>query len=143
MLIFLSLPGIGFLNLIWLRVFAFLKARTLLRILSNTFSLFLTELRGTLALHSSTAALLSLLLRFFLTCSFPLYCLESSTDLLLDKRLPNEKILSYNGEIPSKTAIYNPFSGTLYFRAVSISGRQIFNFSDRPRLLAGTVLFCD
>jgi hypothetical protein len=76
MLIFLSLLGIGFLNLIWLRVFAFLKARTLLRVLSNTFSLFLTVLRGTLALHSSIAALLSSFLRFFLTCSFPLYWLR-------------------------------------------------------------------
>jgi hypothetical protein len=47
--------------------------------------------------------------------------------------------LSYNGEKPSQTAIYNPFSGTLYFRAVSISGRQICNFSDQPILLAGTV----
>jgi hypothetical protein len=49
--------------------------------------------------------------------------------------------LSYNGEKPSQTAIYNPFSGTLYYRAVSISGRQIFNFSYQPRLLAGTVMF--
>jgi hypothetical protein len=38
MLIFLSLPYIGFLNLIWLRVLALLKARTLLRVLSNTLS---------------------------------------------------------------------------------------------------------
>jgi hypothetical protein len=38
MLIFLSPPDIDFLNLIWLRVLAFLKARTLLRVLSNSFS---------------------------------------------------------------------------------------------------------
>jgi hypothetical protein len=60
-------------------------------------------------------------------------------DLLLDKWLPNEKFLSNNGEIPSQIAIYNPFSKKLYFRGISISGRQIFNFSDRPRHLAGTV----
>jgi hypothetical protein len=59
-----------------LRVLAFLKARTLLRVLSNTFSWFLTVLRGTLALHSSTAALLSSFCRFFLTCSFRLYRLR-------------------------------------------------------------------
>jgi hypothetical protein len=47
--------------------------------------------------------------------------------------------LSNNSEIPSQIAIYNPISEKLYFRGVSISGRQIFNFSDRPRLLAGTV----
>jgi hypothetical protein len=43
--------------------------------------------------------------------------------------------LSYNGGIPSQTAIYNPFSGKLYSRDVYISGRQIFNFSDQSRLL--------
>jgi hypothetical protein len=47
-------------------------------------------------------------------------------DLLLYKRLLNERFLSYDGEIPSRTAIYNPFSGNLYFRGVYISGRQIF-----------------
>jgi hypothetical protein len=35
MLIYLSLPDIVFLNLIWLRVLAFVKARTLLRDLSK------------------------------------------------------------------------------------------------------------
>jgi hypothetical protein len=53
-----------------------LKARTLLRVLSNTLSWFLTVLRGTLALHSSTAALLSSFLWFFLTCSFLLHWLR-------------------------------------------------------------------
>jgi hypothetical protein len=38
MLIFLSLPDVDFLNLMWLRVLALWKARTLLRVLSNTFS---------------------------------------------------------------------------------------------------------
>jgi hypothetical protein len=33
MLIFLSLPDKGFLNLTWLMVLAFLRARTLLRVL--------------------------------------------------------------------------------------------------------------
>jgi hypothetical protein len=42
--------------------------------------------------------------------------LESAIDLILYKQLPNEKFLSDNGEIPSQTAIYNPFSGKLYFR---------------------------
>jgi hypothetical protein len=36
---------------------------------------------------------------------------ESATDLLFYKRLPNEKFLSYKYEIPSQTAIYNPFIG--------------------------------
>jgi hypothetical protein len=33
MLIYLSLPFIGLLDLMWLRVLAFMKARTLLRVL--------------------------------------------------------------------------------------------------------------
>jgi hypothetical protein len=36
MLIYLSLPDIGLLGLMWLTVMAFVKARTLLRVLSNT-----------------------------------------------------------------------------------------------------------
>jgi hypothetical protein len=35
---YISLPDIGFLNLMWLKVLAFVKARTLLRVNSNTFS---------------------------------------------------------------------------------------------------------
>ncbi len=73
MLIFLSLSDIGLLNLIWLRVLAFVNARTLLS-------------QGP------------------------------------HKHL---QLLSCNGEIPSQTAIYNPFSGKLYFRGVCISGRQL------------------
>jgi hypothetical protein len=76
MLIFLRLPDIGFLDLVWLRELAFVKARNLFRVPSNTFSRFLIVLRGTLALHDSTAALLLLFLRFFLTCSFSLYSLR-------------------------------------------------------------------
>ena len=89
MLIFISLPDIGFLNLFWLRVLALWKP-------GPSLSWFLTVLRGTLALHSSTAALLSSFLRFFLTCSFPLHWLtvESAKDLLLHERLPNKKYLS-------------------------------------------------
>ncbi len=76
MLIYLSLPDIGLLGLMWLTVLAFVKARTLLRVLSNTFSWFLTVLTGILALHSSTAALLSSFRGFFLTWSLPLYLLR-------------------------------------------------------------------
>jgi hypothetical protein len=56
MLIYLGLPDIGFMDLIWLMRLAFVKTRTLLRVLSNTFSWFLIVLRGTLAF---AAALLS------------------------------------------------------------------------------------
>jgi hypothetical protein len=94
MLIFLSLPDKGFLNLIWLRVLAFLRARTLLRVLSNTFSWFLTVLRGSLALHSSTAALLSSFQGFSWHVFFHFTGLESAINWLLDKQLPNKKFLS-------------------------------------------------
>jgi hypothetical protein len=58
------------------KILALLKARTLLRVLSNTLSWFLTVLRRILALPSSTAALLSSFVRFFLTCSFLLHWLR-------------------------------------------------------------------
>jgi serine protease inhibitor ecotin len=60
-------------------------------------------------------------------------CSESKKNLLFYQQLLNEKFLSYNGEIPFQTAIYNPFSGELYYRSVYISGRQICNFLDWPR----------
>jgi hypothetical protein len=44
---------------------------------------------------------------------------------------------SYNGEIPSQTAIYK-----LCNRGVFITRRKIFNFLNRPRLLVVTVVGC-
>jgi hypothetical protein len=65
--------------------------------------------------------------------------LDSAKDLLLHERLPNKKCLSLNNEISSHTAVYNPFSVKLYFRSLYITGKKLFNFLYRPRLLAGTV----
>jgi hypothetical protein len=115
------------------------KARTLPRVLSNPFGWFLTVLRGTLALHNSTAALLSSFSRFFLTYSFPLYWLRKWYRFTFLWTAAKKKAFVLYWWNNTQTAIYNPFSGKLYFRGVYISGRQIINFSDWPRLLAVTV----
>jgi hypothetical protein len=51
----------------------FAKARTLLKALSDIFSLLMIMLRGTLALHRSTATLFSLFLEVFVYCSILLF----------------------------------------------------------------------
>jgi hypothetical protein len=51
-------------------------------------------------------------------------------------------LLNVNNELPSHTAVKNPFSAKLYFRGLCITGKKIFNFLDRSRLLAGTV-YCN
>ncbi len=53
--------------------------------------------------------------------------------------MPKKKYLSYNNKIASRTAVYNPFSVKLDFRGLTITGKKLFNFLHRPRLLAGTV----
>jgi hypothetical protein len=68
-----------------------------LRVLSNNFICFLTVLRDTLALHSSTAASCHHFGNFPWHVLFHFTGLESAIDLLLDKWLPNEKFLSHNG----------------------------------------------
>ncbi len=128
MLIFLSLPDIGFLNLIWLRVLALWKARTLLRVLSNTLSWFLTVLRGTLALHSSTAALLLSFLRFFLTCSFLLHLLRKCKRFTFTGTSAKQKVfvLEQWNFIPN-SSIQSFISETLFQKSIYL-GKKLFNF---------------
>jgi hypothetical protein len=98
-----------------------------------------------LALHSSTAALLSSFLRLFpvifFTAPFLMLALESSKELHLCKWLPNEKFSSYNSKHHPKQQHTIFFLMKLYFRGLSSTGRKIFNFLYRPRLLAGTVQY--
>ncbi len=105
-----------------------LEAMTLVRVLSNTLSWFLTVLRGILALYSSTAALLSSFLRFFLTCSFLLHWLRKCKRFTFTWTAAKQKVFVLEQWISSQTAVYNPFSVKLYFRGLSITGKKLFNF---------------
>ncbi len=112
MLIFISLPDIGFLNLFWLRVLAVWKP-------GPSLSWFLTVLRGTLALHSSTAALLSSFLRFFLTCSFPLHWLRKCKRFTFTWMAAKLKVfvLEQWNFIPN-SSIQSFFSETLFQKSI-------------------------
>ncbi len=112
-----GLPQIGFLNLIWLRVLARgsqdpPQGR---RVILNTLSWFLTVLRCTLALHSSTAALLSSFLRFFLTCFFLLHWLRKCKRFTFTWTAAKQKVfvLEHWNFIPN-SSIQSFFSETLF-----------------------------
>jgi hypothetical protein len=83
---------------------AFPKARTLLKALSDIFSLLMMVLRGTLALHRSTATLFSLFLEVFVFTASFFYLLESVIYLLLHKQLPNKTFLSSKSSL---AAVHN------------------------------------
>jgi hypothetical protein len=117
MLIFISLPDIGFLNLIWLRVLAFLKT------VGSSQTPSADSWQRWEALWPSTAQVQPSCHQFggfSWHVLFHFTGLESAIDLLLDKWL----FLSNNDEIPSQIAIHNPFSGKLYFRGVSTYFRE-------------------